>query len=86
MTAHHIRYDVDADGIATITIDRPEKRNAMTYAMLNAFIEKVAQAGADDAVRVLDRHRRRRRLLRGHRPRGPGHHSGRDPRRARRRP
>jgi len=53
MTAHHIRYDVDADGIATITIDRPEKRNAMTYAMLNAFIEKVAQAGADEAVRVL---------------------------------
>jgi enoyl-CoA hydratase len=53
MTAHHIRYDVDADGIATITIDRPEKRNAMTYVMLNAFIEKVAQAGADEAVRVL---------------------------------
>ena len=53
MTAHHIRYDVDTDGIATITIDRPEKRNAMTYAMLNAFIEKVGGAGADDAVRVL---------------------------------
>ena len=53
MTAHHIRYEVDGDGIATLTIDRAEKRNAMTYAMLHAFIEKVAQAGADDAVRVL---------------------------------
>ncbi len=53
MTAHHIRYDVDSDGIATITIDRAEKRNAMTYAMLGAFIDKVAQAGADDAVRVV---------------------------------
>ncbi len=53
MTAHHIRYAVDGDGIATITIDRPEKRNAMTYAMLGAFIETVGKAGADDAVRVV---------------------------------
>ena len=53
MTAHHIRYSVDADGIAVLQIDRPEKRNAMTYAMLGEFIAKVGEAGADDAVRVL---------------------------------
>jgi len=53
VTEHHIRYAVDGDGIATLTIDRPEKRNAMTYAMLGAFIAKVAEAGADDRVRVL---------------------------------
>ena len=53
MSAHHIRYAVDGDGIATLTIDRAEKRNAMTYAMLGAFIDKVAEAGADDSVRVL---------------------------------
>jgi enoyl-CoA hydratase len=53
MTAHHIRYEVDGDGIAVLTIDRAEKRNAMTYAMLGAFIDKVAAAGADDKVRVL---------------------------------
>jgi len=53
VTAHHIRYEIDSDGIATLTIDRPEKRNAMTYAMLGAFIDKVAEAGADDKVRVL---------------------------------
>jgi enoyl-CoA hydratase len=53
MTAHHIRYEIDADGIATLTIDRAEKRNAMTYAMLGAFIDMVAEAGADDRVRVL---------------------------------
>src|SRR5215469_7252122 len=53
MTEHHIRYAVDSDGIATLTIDRPEKRNAMTYAMLRAFTERVAEAGADDKVRVL---------------------------------
>ncbi len=53
MTAHHIKYAVDADGVATLTIDRAEKRNAMTYAMLHAFTDTVAKAGADDAVRVL---------------------------------
>lgn len=53
MTAHHIKYDVAPDGIAILTIDRAEKRNAMTYAMLFAFMDRVAEAGADDAVRVL---------------------------------
>jgi enoyl-CoA hydratase len=53
MTAHHIRYDVDDEGIATVTIDRPEKRNAMTYAMLGAFLGRVAEAGADERVRVV---------------------------------
>ena len=40
-------------GIVTITIDRAEKRNAMTYAMLGDFIATVARAGADDACRVV---------------------------------
>ena len=53
MTAHHIRYDVDPDGVATLIIDRADKRNAMTWAMLQRFNECVAAAGADDAVRVL---------------------------------
>lgn len=53
MTAHHIKYEVDGDGIATLTIDRAEKRNAMTYAMLGAFTQKVAEAGADPKARVL---------------------------------
>jgi enoyl-CoA hydratase len=53
MTAHHIRYEIDAEGIATLTIDRAEKRNAMTYAMLAAFLERVGEAGADSRVRVL---------------------------------
>src|SRR5438067_1307040 len=48
----YIRYEV-GDGIGTITIDRPEKRNAMTYAMLGEFIAAVGQAGADDSARVL---------------------------------
>jgi enoyl-CoA hydratase len=53
MTAHHIRFEVEDDGIGVVTIDRPEKRNAMTYAMLGAFIEQVRLAGEDQRVRVL---------------------------------
>lgn len=49
---HEIRYEV-ADGVATLTIDRPDKRGAMTYAMLDEFTERVGQAGDEDAVRVL---------------------------------
>jgi enoyl-CoA hydratase len=47
-----IDYDVN-DGIATITINRPEKKNAMTYAMLGEFIETVANAGSDTSARVI---------------------------------
>jgi enoyl-CoA hydratase/carnithine racemase len=50
--SEHIRYDVDG-GIATITIDRPEKKNAMTYAILGAFIEAVRRAGDDSEARVV---------------------------------
>ena len=48
----HIRTEID-EGIATLVIDRPEKKNAMTYAMLGRFIETVAELGADPAVRVI---------------------------------
>ena len=47
-----IRYDV-ADGVATLTIDRPEKRNAMTYAMLAEFEASVRRASDDPEVRAL---------------------------------
>lgn len=48
----HIRYEVDG-GIATITIDRPEKRNAMTYAVLAEFNEAVWRAHDDGDARVV---------------------------------
>ena len=47
-----IRYEV-ADGVATLTIDRPEKRNAMTYAMLAEFEASVRRASDDPGVRAL---------------------------------
>jgi enoyl-CoA hydratase/carnithine racemase len=48
----HIRYEV-RDRVATVTIDRPEKRNAMTFAILAEFEEAIRTAGSDDAVRAV---------------------------------
>ena len=48
----HIRYHVDGK-VGVITIDRPEKRNAMTYAMLGEFIETVGRADDDPSTTVL---------------------------------
>ncbi len=47
-----IRYSVD-DGVAVITIDRPERRNAMSYAVLADFHRAVARAGDDEQVRAV---------------------------------
>ena len=47
-----IRYEL-TDRVATITIDRPEKRNAMTYAMLGDFTDALARAAGDDDARVV---------------------------------
>ena len=47
-----IRYHVDGK-VGVITIDRPEKRNAMTYAMLGDFIETVGRADEDPDTVVL---------------------------------
>jgi enoyl-CoA hydratase len=48
----HIRYHVDGK-VGVVTIDRPEKRNAMTYAMLGQFIETVGRADEDPSTTVL---------------------------------
>jgi enoyl-CoA hydratase len=47
-----IRYHVEGK-VGVITIDRPEKRNAMTYAMLGEFIETVGRADDDPDTVVL---------------------------------
>lgn len=47
-----IRYSAHGK-VGVITIDRPEKKNAMTFAMLAEFIETVAQADRDPDTVVL---------------------------------
>lgn len=47
-----IKYEKSGK-VGTVTIDRPQKRNAMTYAMLADFIETVGQADADPDTSVI---------------------------------
>ncbi|ATE53374.1 enoyl-CoA hydratase/isomerase family protein [Actinosynnema pretiosum] len=47
-----LRLELDGR-IATLVIDRPDKRNAMSFAMWRAIPELVERVRADDAVRVL---------------------------------
>ena len=47
-----VRYDVSA-GVATLTLDRPEKRNALNDATIAGLKEHLARAEHDAAVRVV---------------------------------
>jgi enoyl-CoA hydratase/carnithine racemase len=47
-----ILYDV-ADGVATVTLNKPEKLNAVDDAMMALLWETMARAAADSAVRVI---------------------------------
>ena len=47
-----IRYEV-ADRIATITLNRPERMNAFTWEMTDAWAAALAEAQKDDAVHVV---------------------------------
>jgi enoyl-CoA hydratase/carnithine racemase len=40
-------------GIATLTLNRPEKRNAITDGMRSDFIAALEKIGADNSVRAL---------------------------------
>ena len=44
--------EVDADGVATFTLNRPGRRNAWTAAMENRYFDVLAAADTDPAVRV----------------------------------
>ena len=48
----HIQTEL-ADGVLTVTLARPEKKNAITQAMYAVLAEATERARTDDAVRVL---------------------------------
>ena len=52
MSSPLIDLQVDA-GIATLTLNRPDKRNAMSDAMRAEFIDALEQVAADKAIRAL---------------------------------
>jgi enoyl-CoA hydratase/carnithine racemase len=47
-----VRYEVDG-AVARVTIDRPERHNAMSFQVMSELGEAFAAAKADDAVRVV---------------------------------
>jgi len=48
-----VLYEVDQDGVATVTLNRPERRNAWSIPMEQRFFELLDQAAADPEVRVV---------------------------------
>jgi enoyl-CoA hydratase/carnithine racemase len=52
MTDTSILSDLQ-DGILTITLNRPDKLNAMSYPMLDALLQELDRADQDDAVRAV---------------------------------
>ena len=57
--AQQVLFEQSADGIARITLNRPEKHNAMTVPMRARLMELLQRCEADDDV--LDRYERQRR-------------------------
>jgi 2-(1,2-epoxy-1,2-dihydrophenyl)acetyl-CoA isomerase len=56
MTAHgteHLHIELDAGGILRMTLDKPDKRNALDDDMVAALIDAIEGAGRDEAVRAI---------------------------------
>lgn len=52
-TTSRVRYEIDDQGVAWLTLDHPDSRNALGDAMLDELLVGFAAARADDAVRVV---------------------------------
>lgn len=52
MPYREIEYEV-RDGIATVTLNRPQKMNAYTFTMRNEMLDAFDRIDADDAVRAV---------------------------------
>ena len=48
-----IRTDCDGRGVAVLTLNRPEKHNALSSAMIGELTEAAGRLGRDPAVRVV---------------------------------
>jgi enoyl-CoA hydratase/carnithine racemase len=48
-----VLYEPGGDGVAVVTLNRPERRNAWTAAMEHAYFDALAAAGTDPAIRAI---------------------------------
>ncbi len=53
MTRRAIEFDIGPDGLALLRVNRPEARNALTWAAQEAFAAAIAAARRDEAIRAL---------------------------------
>lgn len=53
MTEPNLRLDIDARGVATVTIDRPATLNAFDEALISSLNVTFGRLASDDAVRVV---------------------------------
>src|SRR5213080_2173549 len=53
MAYEMIRYEVAGTGVATLTLDDPGTRNAMSNQLLGELIDAFQAAGADESVRCV---------------------------------
>lgn len=53
MNEDRVRYRVEDDGVAVVTLSRPEKRNALDPATIDALSEACEAAAADERVRAI---------------------------------
>ncbi|MFN8193669.1 MAG: enoyl-CoA hydratase-related protein [Nocardioidaceae bacterium] len=49
----HLRLDRTDDGVAVLTLDNPDQRNAMSAAMTESWVAAVDELAADRSVRVV---------------------------------
>jgi enoyl-CoA hydratase/carnithine racemase len=52
MDYEQLIYEV-SDGVATVTLNRPEQRNALSGQMLAELVDGMRRARDDDAVRAV---------------------------------
>jgi enoyl-CoA hydratase len=51
--ASYVRVDRPADGVAVVTLDRPERMNAMAFDVMVPVRERLVELGHDNAVRAI---------------------------------
>jgi 2-(1,2-epoxy-1,2-dihydrophenyl)acetyl-CoA isomerase len=49
----HLRIDTTPEGVRTITLDRPDKLNAVNGALASSLVAALAEAAREDGVRVV---------------------------------
>ncbi len=52
VTDTEVRYEVDG-AVACVTIDRPERRNAMSFRVMQGLLDAMTRARDDESVRVV---------------------------------